>query len=137
MSTWSQALGTEVAKDGIVVEHVNTYFVVSAMSKIRKPTILIPTAKNYVASVLSKVGVACGANVPFTSTPYPTQGIVNWVINNVFSHHFWVKHNDSKFETVHIHSFNSFFFFVGIQKDIRKRALRKREREQAAALKTQ
>ncbi|KAG1050959.1 hypothetical protein G6F43_006805 [Rhizopus delemar] len=119
LSTWSQALGTEVAKDGIVVEHVNTYFVVSAMSKIRKPTILIPTAKNYVASVLSKVGVACGANVPFTSTPYPTQGIVNWVINNVFSHHFWVKHNDS------------------IQKDIRKRALRKREREQAAALKTQ
>ncbi|KAG1220144.1 hypothetical protein G6F68_021276 [Rhizopus microsporus] len=89
------------------------------MSKIRKPTILIPTAKNYVASVLSKVGVACGANVPFTSTPYPTQGIVNWVINNVFRHHFWVKHNDS------------------IQKDIRKRALRKREREQAAALKTQ
>lgn len=101
LSTWSQALGTEVAKDGIVVEHVNTYFVVSAMSKIRKPTILIPTAKNYVASVLSKVGVACGANVPFTSTPYPTQGIVNWVINNVFSHHFWVKHNDSKFETVY------------------------------------
>lgn len=34
------------------------------------------------------------------------------------------------------HSIHS-FFFVGIQKDIRKRALRKREREQAAALKTQ
>lgn len=30
-----------------------------------------------------------------------------------------------------------FIPFVGIQKDIRKRALRKREREQAAALKTQ
>lgn len=96
LSTWSQALGTEVAKDGIVVEHVNTYFVVSAMSKIRKPSLLIPTAKNYVASVLSKVGVPCGANVPFTSTPYPMHGVVNWAINNLLTNQFWVTQNDSK-----------------------------------------
>ncbi|CAO3608328.1 unnamed protein product [Mucor hiemalis] len=114
LSTWSQALGTEVAKDGIVVEHVNTYFVVSAMSKIRKPSMLIPTAKNYVASVLKRVGVPCGANVPFTSTPYPMHGIANWAINNLLTNQFWVTQNDN------------------IQKDIRKRALRKRERENAA-----
>ncbi|KAI9481589.1 MAG: hypothetical protein EXX96DRAFT_567323 [Benjaminiella poitrasii] len=119
LSTWSQALGTEVAKDGIVVEHVNTYFVVSAMSKIRKPSLLIPTAKNYVASVLDKVGVPCGANVPFTSTPYPMHGIANWAINNLLTNQFWVTHNDN------------------IQKDIRKRALRKREREAAAARKAE
>ncbi|KAI9336683.1 hypothetical protein BD770DRAFT_431994 [Pilaira anomala] len=118
LSTWSQALGTEVAKDGIVVEHVNTYFVVSAMSKIRKPSLLIPTPKNYVASVLRKVGVPCGANVPFTSTPYPMHGVANWAINNLFTNQFWVTQNDN------------------IQKDIRKRALRKRERE-AAARKTE
>ncbi|KAI8341353.1 hypothetical protein BC941DRAFT_416595 [Chlamydoabsidia padenii] len=115
LSTWSQALGTELKSDGIVVEHVNTYFVVSAMSKIRKPNLLIPLAKPYVASVLSKIGLSCGANVPFTSTPYHTHGLVNWIINNVFSNTFWVNYNDS------------------IQKDIRKRALRKREREAAAA----
>ncbi|CAO0791850.1 unnamed protein product [Mucor circinelloides] len=114
LSTWSQALGTEVAKDGIVVEHVNTYFVVSAMSKIRKPSLLIPTTKNYVASVLNKVGVPCGANVPFTSTPYPMHGVANWAINNLLTNQFWVTQNDN------------------IQKDIRKRALRKREREAAA-----
>ncbi|CEP18851.1 hypothetical protein [Parasitella parasitica] len=114
LSTWSQALGTEVAKDGIIVEHVNTYFVVSAMSKIRKPSLLIPTAKNYVASVLEKVGVPCGANVPFTSTPYPMHGVANWAINNLLTNQFWVTQNDN------------------IQKDIRKRALRKREREAAA-----
>ena len=96
LSTWSQALGTEVAKDGIVVEHVNTYFVVSAMSKIRKPSALIPTAKNYVASVLNKVGVPCGANVPFTSTPYPMHGLANWAINNLLTNQFWVTQNDSK-----------------------------------------
>lgn len=96
LSTWSQALGTEVAKDGIVVEHVNTYFVVSAMSKIRRPSLLIPTAKSYVASVLSKVGVPCGADVPYTSTPYPMHGVVNWAINNVLNNTFWVNYNDSK-----------------------------------------
>ncbi|KAI8890989.1 NAD(P)-binding protein [Backusella circina FSU 941] len=119
LSTWSQALGTEVAKDGIVVEHVNTYFVVSAMSKIRKPSLLIPTAKNYVATVLKKVGVSCGANVPYTSTPYPMHGLANWAINNLFTNQFWVTQNDN------------------IQKDIRKRALRKREREAAAARKAE
>lgn len=97
LSTWSQALGTEVAKDGIVVEHVNTYFVVSAMSKIRKPSLLIPNPDKYVASVLSKVGVPCGANVPFTSTPYPMHGVVNWAINNLFTNQFWITQNDSKF----------------------------------------
>lgn len=101
LSTWSQALGTEVAKDGIVVEHVNTYFVVSAMSKIRKPSLLIPTAKNYVASVLGKVGVPCGANVPFTSAPYPMHGITNWAINNLFTNQFWVTQNDSKFNVLY------------------------------------
>lgn len=101
LSTWSQALGTEVAKDGIVVEHVNTYFVVSAMSKIRKPSLLIPTAKNYVASVLGKVGVPCGANVPFTSAPYPMHGIANWAINNLFTNQFWVTQNDSKFNVLY------------------------------------
>ncbi|ORX48011.1 NAD(P)-binding protein [Hesseltinella vesiculosa] len=118
LSTWSQAIGTELRPQGILVEHVNTYFVVSAMSKIRKPTALIPLAKPYVASVLAKIGLPCGADVPFTSTPYPTHGLVNWVINNVFSKTFWVNKNDS------------------IQRSIRKRALRKREREAAAAHKT-
>lgn len=94
LSTWSQAVGTELRQDGIIVEHVNTYFVVSAMSKIRKPTLLIPLAKPYVSSVLSKIGLPCGADVPYTSTPYHTHGIVNWIINNVFSKTFWVNQNN-------------------------------------------
>ncbi|KAI8373855.1 hypothetical protein BD560DRAFT_454031 [Blakeslea trispora] len=118
LATWSQALGKEVEKDGIVVEHVSTYFVVSAMSKIRRPSLLIPTAKDYVASVLKRIGVPCGANVPFTSTPYPMHGLANWAITNLLTTSFWVNYNDS------------------IQRDIRKRALRKRERE-AAARKTE
>ncbi|KAI8369888.1 hypothetical protein EDC96DRAFT_552576 [Choanephora cucurbitarum] len=118
LSTWSQALGKEVEKDGIVVEHVSTYFVVSAMSKIRKSSLLIPTAKDYVGNVLKRIGLSCGANVPFTSAPHPMHGVVYWAITNLFTTSFWVNYNDS------------------IQKDIRKRALRKRERE-AAARKTE
>ncbi|KAI9023522.1 hypothetical protein CLU79DRAFT_748925 [Phycomyces nitens] len=114
LCTWSQALGAEVVSEGIVVENINTYFVVSAMSKIRKPSFLIPLPKPYVATVLSKIGLGCGAGTPYTSTPYPGHAVANWLIDNVFNSAFWVNHNDS------------------IQKDIRKRALRKREREAAA-----
>lgn len=102
LSTWSQALGTELQAEGIVVEHVNTYFVVSAMSKIRKPNVLVPLVKPYVTSVLAKIGLPCGADIPFTSTPYYTHGLVNWIINNVFSKTFWVNKNDGK-ELNHLH----------------------------------
>ncbi|CAM0135547.1 hypothetical protein VKS41_005195 [Umbelopsis sp. WA50703] len=111
LSTWSQALGTELAPDGIVVEHINTYFVVSAMSKIRRPTFLIPMPKPYVASVLSKIGLSGGSSTPYGSTPYLSQALLNWLIDNLFTTSFWVKQNNA------------------IQTDIRKRALRKRERE--------
>jgi 17beta-estradiol 17-dehydrogenase / very-long-chain 3-oxoacyl-CoA reductase len=93
LSTWSQALGTELARDGIVVEHINTYFVVSAMSKIRKPSFLIPMPKPYVASVLSKIGLAGGSSIPYGSTPYLSHALLNWLIDNLFSTGFWVKQN--------------------------------------------
>ncbi|KAH8551240.1 hypothetical protein BGW37DRAFT_495357 [Umbelopsis sp. PMI_123] len=118
LSTWSQALGTELAGDGIVVEHVNTYFVVSAMSKIRKPTFMIPLPKPYVASVLAKIGVAGGSSVPYSSTPYLGHALLNWVINNLATTRFVVKQN------------------YAMQKDIRRRALRKREREAQQGKKT-
>lgn len=97
LSTWSQALGTELASDGIVVEHINTYFVVSAMSKIRRPTFMIPLPKPYVASVLAKIGVAGGSSVPFSSTPYLGHALLAWVIENLASTGFVVKQNYGNF----------------------------------------
>ncbi|KAG2221692.1 hypothetical protein INT45_002730 [Circinella minor] len=114
LSTWTQSLAKEVENQGIIVQNVNTYFVVSSMSKIRRPSFLIPLPKPYVASVLSKIGLACGSNVPFTSTSYPSQGLANWFMN-LLSPNFWITQN-----------FN-------IQKDVRRRALRKRERLAAEA----
>ncbi|KAI9244695.1 hypothetical protein BDA99DRAFT_528878 [Phascolomyces articulosus] len=114
LSTWTQALAKEVENQGIIVQNVNTYFVVSSMSKIRRPTFLIPLPKPYVASVLAKIGLPCGSSVPFTSTSYPSQGLANWFMN-LLSPNFWITQN-----------FN-------IQKDVRRRALRKRERLAAEA----
>ncbi|KAK9762953.1 hypothetical protein K7432_010788 [Basidiobolus ranarum] len=111
LSTFSQALGAEVASKGVIVENVNTYFVTTAMSKIRRPSLLIPTAKLYVASVLSRIGVSGGASTPFTSSPYTSHAIANWFIDNTFSMSFWVMKS------------------LGMQIDIRKRALKKKERE--------
>ncbi|KAF9453965.1 hypothetical protein P691DRAFT_790378 [Macrolepiota fuliginosa MF-IS2] len=45
LATFTSALAEEVRKDNIVVEHLNTYFVVSKLSKIRKPTALVPLPK--------------------------------------------------------------------------------------------
>ncbi|KAI9317713.1 hypothetical protein BX666DRAFT_1940132 [Dichotomocladium elegans] len=118
LSTWTQAIAKEVEKEGVVIQNVNTYFVVSSMSKIRKPSFLIPLPKPYVASVLSKIGLPCGADVPYTSTPYASHGLVNWAISNLFGKMFWINQN------------------YAIQKDVRRRALRKREREAAAVSKT-
>ncbi|KAF9585785.1 hypothetical protein BGW38_000761 [Lunasporangiospora selenospora] len=115
LSSWSQAIGAELAPMGVHVQNVNTFFVVSAMSKIRKASMLIPFPKPYVRAVLGQIGISGGASTPFTSTPYYGHALANWVIDNLFTRSYWVKHN------------------YDIQTDIRKRALRKREREAAAA----
>ncbi|KAF9104599.1 hypothetical protein BGX27_010021, partial [Mortierella sp. AM989] len=115
LSSWSQAIGAELAPKGVHVQNVNTYFVVSAMSKIRRASMFIPMPKPYVKSVLGQLGISGGASTPSTSTPFYSHAIANWAIDNVFSREFWVKQN------------------YNIQVDIRKRALKKREREAAAA----
>ncbi|PSR73920.1 hypothetical protein PHLCEN_2v10278 [Hermanssonia centrifuga] len=55
LASFSAALSEEVKGKGIDVETVNTYFVVSNMSKIRKSSIMCPTPKAYVRSVLAAV----------------------------------------------------------------------------------
>ncbi|KAG8990304.1 hypothetical protein FRB90_001825 [Tulasnella sp. 427] len=119
LSTWSQALADEYKSRGIVVELVHTYFVVSAMSKIRKPTLLIPTAKTYVRSVLKHIGTNAGAmpGATATTTPYWPHAFMAWFIGFLPT---WY--------TIH--------WTHNLHIDIRKRALKKQERENALAAKT-
>ncbi|KAH9944744.1 3-ketoacyl-CoA reductase [Amylocystis lapponica] len=61
LASFTAAVAAEVKSKNVDVQCLNTYFVVSSMSKIRKPNIMTPTAKAYVKAALSKVGLPCGA----------------------------------------------------------------------------
>jgi len=118
LSTFSSALQEEVKSHKIIVEHVNTYFVVSKLSKIRKPNMLTPTPTAYVRSVLSKVGLACGAGFsgrPATSTPYWSHGLMDYAMTVIGAPSLFISYTH------------------GLHKSIRKRALKKLERESKKA----
>ncbi|KAJ3375749.1 hypothetical protein GGF31_002953 [Allomyces arbusculus] len=109
--TWSQAVGRELAPHKVHVQCLSTYFVVSAMSKIRKSSWTIPTAHEYVRAALHRLGNPGGASTPYTSSPYSAHAIMNWVIDRVGSPSFWVNKA------------------YATQASIRKRALAKKARE--------
>lgn len=66
------------------------------MSKIRRPNFLVPLPKPYVASVLNKIGLPCGATDPYTSASYPSHGLAAWAIGNIFNSRFWIQKNYGK-----------------------------------------
>jgi len=83
LDTFSAALADEVKTHGVVVQCLNPYFVVSKMSKIRKPTPTVPTAAAFVKASLSKVGLACGARFigrPSCSTPYWSHSLIDYFL---------------------------------------------------------
>jgi len=91
------------------------------MSKIRKSSITVPTAAAFVKSTLSSIGLQRGAQGrPYDSTPYPSHAVLDYVVG----------------------LFGGFTEQIGVgvilsmHKDIRKRALRKKDRE-AAKVKAQ
>jgi 17beta-estradiol 17-dehydrogenase / very-long-chain 3-oxoacyl-CoA reductase len=102
LRTWSDSLTAELTPKGVTVEHVNTYFVTSAMSKIRRPSLFIPNPKAFVRSVLAKLA-------PGTVTPYWTHALVSAVMTLA----------PPKMLLSYVHA---------LQKDIRRRALAKQAR---------
>ncbi|KAF9460745.1 3-ketoacyl-CoA reductase [Collybia nuda] len=114
LATFTSALAEEVKSHHIIVEHVNTYFVVSKLSKIRKSSALIPQPAPYVRSVLSKIGRACGAGYsgrPATSTPYWSHALLDYGITLIGLPSVFISYTH------------------GLHRSIRKRALKKMERE--------
>jgi 17beta-estradiol 17-dehydrogenase / very-long-chain 3-oxoacyl-CoA reductase len=84
------------------------------MSKIRRSSPLVPTASSYVRSVLGKIGLAAGAAFsgrPGTSTPFWTHSLADWALGLLTWKGLMVSYTH------------------GMHKDIRKRALKKKERE--------
>lgn len=114
LQQWSTALASELQPHHVTVELVQSYLVTSAMSKIRRSSMMVPSAKTFVRSVLSSLGRTGGAQGwGWTSTPYWTHALMQWGISSV------AGINDS--------------WVVGVNKrmheGIRKRALRKGDRD--------
>jgi len=114
LTTFTAALADELKSNGIHIQHLNTFYVVSKMSKLRKPSLLVPLPSTYVSSVLKHIGQPCGAAFsgrPGTSTPYWSHSLVDFAMGLVG----WKAP------------------FIGytheLHKSIRKRALRKMERD--------
>ncbi|KAF8893897.1 3-ketoacyl-CoA reductase [Infundibulicybe gibba] len=117
LATFTTALAKEVRDHNITVEHVNTYFVVSKLSKISRASTFIPQPSPFVRAVLSKIGLPCGAAFSErldTSTPYWSHALMNYGITLIGMPYVFVNYT----HTLH--------------KSIRKRALRKLEREAKA-----
>ena len=115
LQQWSSALAAEAAPAGIHVQLVQSYLVTSAMSKIRRSSALIPTPAQFVRAALGKIGRSGGAQgIAATSTPYWAHGLMHWAL-----------------DTLTPGRMNRYVIGVnkGMHEDIRRRALRKAERE--------
>jgi 17beta-estradiol 17-dehydrogenase / very-long-chain 3-oxoacyl-CoA reductase len=116
LQQWSTALASELAPEGITVHFVHSYLVTSAMSKIRRANWQVPSEKAFVRSALSKIGRRGGSvGYSYSGTPYWSHAFVAALITGVLG------------------PFNSALlsFNRKMHVDIRKRALRKAERDKA------
>ncbi|ROW01076.1 hypothetical protein VSDG_02863 [Cytospora chrysosperma] len=110
---WSTALAGELKPSNVDVYLVLSYLVVSAMSKIRRPSAMIPTPKPFVRATLGKIGLGGTQNIAYTYTPWWSHAIMQW----------WVE------KTIGFGSKLGLGFNLKAHKDIRVRALRKAARE--------
>ncbi|PNS16274.1 hypothetical protein CAC42_6381 [Sphaceloma murrayae] len=110
---WSSALASELAPSGVRVQLVQSYLVTGAMSKIRRASLTIPTPRDFVRAALGKIGRSGGAQgILATSTPFPAHAVMHWFLLQVGTMRGVVAGQNK-----------------GFHEAIRKRALRKAERE--------
>jgi 17beta-estradiol 17-dehydrogenase / very-long-chain 3-oxoacyl-CoA reductase len=83
LQQWSAALGGELKGTGVDVELVLSYLVTTAMSKIRRPSAMIPNPRQFVRATLGKIGRSGGAqNMVYTSTPVWSHALMQWWVEN-------------------------------------------------------
>jgi len=87
---FSKSLNLELKKKGIIVENHVPYFVVSKLSKIRNPNLLVPTENRYASAAVRKIGY--GPSV----VPFPAHAIQHWIIMSlptfIVSWYVWGHH---------------------------------------------
>lgn len=84
--SFSQALGEELRRSNIIVQNINAYFIVSKLSKIKRPSSFIPLPKPFVARTLSKIGRQGGAaGRPSNSSVWPSHGLLDWLLTSTIA----------------------------------------------------
>ncbi|KAK5074958.1 hypothetical protein LTR64_001163 [Lithohypha guttulata] len=114
LQQWSNALASELEDKGITVHFVQAYLITSAMSKIKRASLIVPSERAFVKSALSKIGRRGGSvGYSYSGSPYWSHAVAAFGITYLLG------------------PMNG--FLLGINKsmhvDIRKRALRKAERD--------
>lgn len=84
LQNWSSSLAGELSNDNIDVELILSYLVTSAMSKVRRSSMMIPTPRNFVKATLRNIGRRCGAQERYaTITPYWSHALYHLVIEEL------------------------------------------------------
>jgi 17beta-estradiol 17-dehydrogenase / very-long-chain 3-oxoacyl-CoA reductase len=116
LQQWGTALGAELAPYGVRVQVVQSHLVASAMSKIKRTSAMVPSPKAFVQATLGKIGRGGGSQgIAYTSTPWWSHGLMQWAITNLAPGGTMGSIVLGQNKTMH--------------ESIRKRALRKAERE--------
>lgn len=116
----------ELADKRVVVQMVLPAFVVSLsaklelklqvsnMSKIRKSSLFVPTAAAFVRATLSRIGRPSGAQGrAYEMTPYPSHAVADYIVGLFGGVSEWIAMR----------------VILNMHVSIRKRALRKKERD--------
>ncbi|KAG6371822.1 hypothetical protein JVT61DRAFT_9184 [Boletus reticuloceps] len=84
LSTFTSALAEEMRPHNIMVQYLNTFMVATKMIRPHGSSMLAPTPTAYVHSVLSKIGLSCGAafsDRPDTLTPYWSHALLDYLFH--------------------------------------------------------
>ncbi|ODQ49866.1 NAD(P)-binding protein [Saitoella complicata NRRL Y-17804] len=117
LNYWNQSIAAELAPSGVDCYLIKSYLVTSAMSKIKRASMTIPSPKAFVATALGKIGLRGGAATPFTMTPYPAHAFMNWGLE-------WLQTATGAWGKKFVLEQN-----FDMHRAIRKRALKKAERD--------
>lgn len=113
LQQWSTALAGELKGTGVDVQLSLAHLITTAMSKIRRTSLVIPDPKTFVTAALGTVGRSGGATMAFTSIPYWRHALMPWFVDN----------------TVGIGSYFAVMQNRKMHESIRARALKKAARE--------
>ena len=114
LQQWSNSLAAELAPSGIEVFFVHSYLVTSSMSKIRRANWQVPSERTFVKAALAKIGRRGGSlGYAHSGSPYWSHALVAAVLTGI----------------VGTMSSSLLGFNYRMHVDIRKRALKKMERD--------